>query len=331
MGLLDKPEVIILKESSDAKVYLEKLEALKEKVNDKPELAQKIEKEIIVTKAGIIGEEQILFELRNSGMDLVVIHDLYIEDPNGNGAQIDFLVITPYVNVFIECKNLFGNIEINNKGEFIRTMQFGKKFTKEGIYSPITQNERHLRVFKDCRRAEKGLLGGVFFEKSFEKYHKSIIVLANPKTVVNDRYAPAHIKKQVIRADQLIAVLRELKSDVKSSKKEMLEYADKYLTLNIEGRTDYYAKYEELEKEIDSQANAESVQEPVMPQKSKEINDKGGNFITDENAEAQKDVKTCPRCGKELILRTATKGEHQGKQFWGCSGFPKCRYIENIE
>ncbi|MBR5632532.1 MAG: topoisomerase DNA-binding C4 zinc finger domain-containing protein, partial [Clostridia bacterium] len=39
----------------------------------------------------------------------------------------------------------------------------------------------------------------------------------------------------------------------------------------------------------------------------------------------------CPRCGKELLLRTATRGTNAGKQFYGCSGFPKCRYIQNTE
>ena len=157
MGLFDKPEVIILKESSDAKAYLNKLEDLAKKVTNNAPLSQKLEKEIAITKAGIVGEDQILFELKNSGMNLVVLHDIYIEDPNGNGAQIDFLVISPYVDVIIECKNLFGNIEINNKGDFIRTIEYGSKKYKEGIYSPITQNERHMRVYKECRKADKGL------------------------------------------------------------------------------------------------------------------------------------------------------------------------------
>lgn len=34
--------------------------------------------------------------------------------------------------------------------------------------------------------------------------------------------------------------------------------------------------------------------------------------------------KTCPRCGKEMVLRTAKKGKHAGENFWGCSGFPNC-------
>ena len=42
------------------------------------------------------------------------------------------------------------------------------------------------------------------------------------------------------------------------------------------------------------------------------------------------DKKICPRCGSELVLRTAKSGAHAGEQFYGCSSFPKCRYILNI-
>jgi len=38
----------------------------------------------------------------------------------------------------------------------------------------------------------------------------------------------------------------------------------------------------------------------------------------------------CPKCGAELVLRTAKKGENAGNQFYGCSNFPKCRYIRNL-
>ncbi len=39
----------------------------------------------------------------------------------------------------------------------------------------------------------------------------------------------------------------------------------------------------------------------------------------------------CPRCGSKLVLRTVKNGENAGKQFYGCSAFPKCRYTRNIE
>ena len=317
MGLFDKPEVIILKESSDAKAYLNKLEDLAKKVTNNAPLSQKLEKEIAITKAGIVGEDQILFELKNSGMNLVVLHDIYIEDPNGNGAQIDFLVISPYVDVIIECKNLFGNIEINNKGDFIRTIEYGSKRYKEGIYSPITQNERHMRVYKECRKADKGLLMGAIFEKGFDHFHKSLIVLANPKTVVNDRFAPADVKKQVIRVDQLIKTLREYKSDAKSNKQQMLAFGEKVLAMNIEERKDYFAKFEELQNELQNTSMVED--------KSPETTTVNSQIQTNS---AEK--KICPRCGKELVKRIAKRGDNQGNSFWGCTGFPKCKYIENI-
>jgi restriction system protein len=40
---------------------------------------------------------------------------------------------------------------------------------------------------------------------------------------------------------------------------------------------------------------------------------------------------TCPKCGAELVLRTARQGPNAGKQFYGCSRYPACRYVRNLE
>ena len=39
----------------------------------------------------------------------------------------------------------------------------------------------------------------------------------------------------------------------------------------------------------------------------------------------------CPKCGNEMVLRTAKGGAKQGEQFWGCSKFPNCRGILKYE
>jgi len=44
----------------------------------------------------------------------------------------------------------------------------------------------------------------------------------------------------------------------------------------------------------------------------------GHNATIEEN-------KSCPSCGRPMILRMAQKGPNAGNQFWGCTGFPKCR------
>ncbi len=41
-------------------------------------------------------------------------------------------------------------------------------------------------------------------------------------------------------------------------------------------------------------------------------------------------AKKCPQCGKPMVLRTAKKGVNTGKQFWGCSAYPECRTVQNI-
>jgi restriction system protein len=40
--------------------------------------------------------------------------------------------------------------------------------------------------------------------------------------------------------------------------------------------------------------------------------------------------KLCPKCEREMVLRTAGRGPGAGKQFWGCSGYPRCRFRMSV-
>lgn len=40
--------------------------------------------------------------------------------------------------------------------------------------------------------------------------------------------------------------------------------------------------------------------------------------------------KPCPKCGSKMVLREAKRGANAGNQFWGCSAFPKCRGIVDV-
>lgn len=311
MGLFSKPEVVIAKESSNAKEYLRQLEELAEKAAG--ENAKKIAKEIAVVKAGIIGEDNILFELKNSGMDMVVLHDLYIESVSGASAQIDFLVLTPKINFVLECKNLFGNIEINSKGDFIRTIRCGGRYYKEGIYSPITQNQRHLQVLKERRSENDGKILAAWKNYLFKDFFRSLVVLANPKTVVNDRYAKKEVKAQVIRADQLIETIKRMNKASKesaSSLKDLKEMGERYLQMHIEKPITYIEKFKQEELENQPAAEQPALIEPAKPE------------LPEKNR--------CPKCGKPLVMREARRGTHIGEKFWGCTGFPQCHFIKKI-
>jgi hypothetical protein len=49
-----------------------------------------------------------------------------------------------------------------------------------------------------------------------------------------------------------------------------------------------------------------------------------------ENPRAQEILndtrKFCPKCNRIMVKRTAEKGPNPGQHFWGCSGYPKCRF-----
>lgn len=247
MGLFDKlREPVVLKENSSAKEQLEQLNSIIQTVPT--EIKSQIEQDIRFLQYGIYGEDALMYELKNSHMPMYIMHDLFFE-LNDLKTQIDFLVITRKLVIVLECKNLYGNITIDNNGNFNRTVQLGTHFIKQGIYSPITQNQRHIDMICELRRASKSLLVRPFFDKYFDSNYKSIVVLANPKSILNMQYAPKNIKEKVVKVDGLISYIKKLHDscdNVNMSDKEMKELADFFLEKSVPNKQDYTEKYKSL-------------------------------------------------------------------------------------
>ncbi|QXE20848.1 HRDC domain-containing protein [Clostridium sp. 001] len=179
-----------------------------------------------------------------------------------------YLVFTKKICFVIECKNLYGNIEINSRGDFVRTIEFGGRKRKEGIYSPITQNQRHLELMKKIRTDSKNnILMKYMAGRYFEDFNKSVVVLANPKTVLNAKYAKKEVKEKVIRADQLVKYIKKMYENSKvatNSEDRMLDWAQSYLDLHKNVENHYTGKYEQYKINITtSQKSDEEVPTPV--------------------------------------------------------------------
>ncbi|BES70018.1 NERD domain-containing protein [Marinobacter nanhaiticus D15-8W] len=39
----------------------------------------------------------------------------------------------------------------------------------------------------------------------------------------------------------------------------------------------------------------------------------------------------CPKCQGDMVRRVVKRGENVGKEFWGCSAFPRCRGMLNLQ
>lgn len=318
MGLFDTikgPQ--ILKKSNRAKEHLVAMEELLAAAATHPKVVTALENDITALKSGIFGEEAILFELKHCPMPLFVLHDIYLEH-EGLGAQIDFLVVTRKRTFVIECKNLYGNLTVNTQGEFVRSM--GTR--REGIYSPVTQSQRHLEVLKRLRMDDKGnALTKRLFESAFDVNYKSVVVLANPKTVLNAKFAPKVIREQVIRADGLIEYIRKSNTErdaVDHGEKNMIALAEYYLAKHVEPKVDYLEKYKRLAAEVEG-AGVETIDTPPY-----------SDSVDTSQELAKYAPPKCPICGSIMIRRTAGKGANVGKEFWGCPQFPKCRGVLNI-
>ncbi len=246
MGIFNNlKEPVFLKENSNIDSQLEKLRSLESELNEEGQLLLK--QDIKSLEYGIAGEANIAFELKNCHMPMYILHDVYLEISDLS-AQIDYLVFTRKLCFVLECKNLYGNIEINNVGDFIRTTEFGAKRKKEGIYSPITQNQRHLELMKKIRvNSKNNILTKIMAERYFEDINKSVVVLANPKTVLNAKYAQKEVKEKVIRADQLVKYIKQMYENSKElavSDEKMLLWAQSYLDLHKDVDKDYTTKYD---------------------------------------------------------------------------------------
>lgn len=43
------------------------------------------------------------------------------------------------------------------------------------------------------------------------------------------------------------------------------------------------------------------------------------------------ETPVCPKCASVMVKRKARKGTRAGQEFWGCSQFPKCRGIVQVQ
>lgn len=293
--MFETPTPIIIKRGSSAEIRLDQIRSLPERSVEGDVLLQR---DLKLLEAGVRGEKQVLFELENSHLPIYVLQDLCLEH-DGLSSQIDFLVVTPYVNLVIECKNLFGNVTVNSHGEWIREFDYGDGLKREGIYSPITQNERHLQIMRAIKKAEKGVVGRLANNYWFGDWNRSVIVLANHRTILE---AGKRHRELIVRADGLVGHIKILnatsKKNGRRSDKEMEEAARYWLSKHAE---------------------------KVVGQ----ITERGA--ITDVLKASENAGKpACPRCGSGMVLRVAKKGGNIGREFYGCSKYPKCRGIMNL-
>ncbi len=244
MGLFDNMrEPVFLKENSSAKEQIPVLTAML-KIAPR-EIKAQMEQDIKFLSAGLRAEDQVALELKNSRIPMFVFRDLYLSDGSLD-ARMDFLVITRGRNFVLECRDLFGDIEMNSAGDFIRMTSFDGHYVKKSISSPILSGRRNLELIRRIRRENRrNLLSALLFDKNFHDNYRSAAVLADPLTNFSAQYTKKEITNQVIRAGQLAEYINKVNAEPVTAgrEKNAEQLAYSFLALQQETPKNYTEKY----------------------------------------------------------------------------------------
>lgn len=262
-------ETIFYKKDSQLE---EQISALKELQQEYPNNS-KLNYKLKLCELGLIGENEIEFELKNANIGMYILRDVNLKYKDLT-AQIDYIIITPGYTYFVECKNLIGNISVNNRGEFTREYIYNHKKIVEGIYSPIRQSERHIEIFKKLLDENQTGIMYNLFKNIRQSWLKPLVVLANSKNILKLQYAPKAIKNQIVKSDSLVNYIKRdinnLDKDYLSSQKYMNDFAFRIMqNYNQDIEKDYKEEFKKwLEKDkiepLSSNANNEDIKNKLI-------------------------------------------------------------------
>ncbi|GMK45829.1 hypothetical protein PghCCS26_29570 [Paenibacillus glycanilyticus] len=257
---------------------------------------ESIDRDIKFLKYGLDGENNVYFELKNSFLPIICLHDVRLVYDD-YVAQLDFVVISNKFTCILETKKLSGNISIDQDGNFVRTMKnrYGKEF-KEGIYSPITQNKRHVDILKHVLSKELKINNMPIL---------SLVVMANPKTIIKKYKCPAEIEKTLIKYDQIKSTLEKYQNDKANqydlAEKDMFDISNLLVRLNtpidMGLETRYQLSLDEYQKKSEEQLREELTAFRLQTSRAENIK----AYFIFNNAEMEDMIAKYPRNEEELL------------------------------
>ena len=233
-----------------------------------------------------------------------ILRNVYLPKDNGETSELDVVFITQKGIFIFESKNYSGWIFGDEKSKYWTASLPNRQ--KNQFYNPIRQNRTHLRWMRSFVGEDIPLFSIIVFSercelKSVTVYSNDVLVIKRDKTYAAVREiwnkTPDVVSDEKI--DELYGKLSELTNVDAVVKATHIENIEKKYKNSAQPASKSVAESEpqlELKPELKSETDPERI---------------------------------CPLCGSKLVLRTAKKGSNAGNQFYGCSAFPKCRYIDN--
>lgn len=242
------------------------------------------------------------------------LRNVYIPKDNGETSEIDVVYITQKGIFVFESKNYSGWIFGDERGQYWTAMLPNRQ--KNRFYNPIKQNRTHIKWLQKYVGEDVPLF--------------SIIVFSERCELKKVEVESTEIK--VIKRDRTYAAVRDIWDKHEDAVDDVDALYEKLKTLTNADAAVKAAHIADIEKKYRKDLPERTRNDLKSIDKSNPDPAQQGNTVGSNVTKKHDNIDNnliCPRCGKQLVLRTAKKGTNAGRQFYGCSGFPSCHFIKN--
>lgn len=242
------------------------------------------------------------------------LFNLYVPKDEESTTEIDVLAISPKGIFVFESKNysgwIFGN-ETQKNWTQVLPKGHGKS-NKEHFLNPIIQNKGHIKYLKNIIDSDITMHSVIVFS---ERCTLKDVTLKTDTAVV-------------IQRDDVLHTVAKICSRIETEQLTQTQIDEIYTTLypltqaDTQVKTKHILDIESKRKPTEAPADAtvSTAAEATAPEEQ--------SSLVDITTPAQESTSLkCPKCGGDLVLRVTKRGENKGKEFYGCSNYPKCKYI----
>lgn len=275
---------------------------------------------------GVLGETVI-----NIAMWLKLEKDVYhrlnnitLPLANGGSTQIDHVIVSMYGIFVIETKNYKGWIFGNEKQRQWTQVIMGRKYK---FQNPLRQNYLHIKTLADL------------LELDLNYFHSMIAFIGECELKTRDELSEhvltsgmaSYVKKkqhELLSEDEVKAIVEQIESNRfskswKTNRQHKAYLKDKHSPSNKQPNNEQLSN-KPLNNDKVFITPFEVVESELKLNEAPTIKP-----INQPTILAQ--APNCPKCNSEMVKRVAKKGARQGQTFFGCSRFPKCRGVVNID
>lgn len=224
------------------------------------------------------------------------LFNVYIPKDDGTFTEIDVIMLHESGIYVFESKNysgwIFGSETQKNWTQTLSSRR------KKSFLNPIIQNKVHVKWLQSYLNNDSNLpfYSCIVFSERCKL--KKITLTSNEHLVVKREDINQAVSAKVSKSGSLLT-----QSKIEALFKQLYPLTQVDSSTKASHIQNIQSKYHEP---VSVKANVQSM--PVQ----------------------KETIKVCPRCGKNMVLRTAKKGANAGQQFYGCSNYPHCRYIEKV-